>query len=120
MKRFPSLVAAATYASTLSVGWRFHYSEDIYTHKSLLGIAQAHDDENPADEESFYLVSPGGAIGFCEDEETIDWLFLSREREEALPSSLVNQEKGAGFCPSCGRSLTQKDRFCSSCGVPVV
>ncbi|NLA85977.1 MAG: zinc ribbon domain-containing protein, partial [Clostridiales bacterium] len=77
MKQYSTLYEAAEFAATLCAGWRFATSDDKYDRNGLLGIAEIHDEENPADEDSFYVVSPYGSIGFCEDGEDIDWLFLS-------------------------------------------
>ncbi len=76
MKQFNTMLKAAEYAVTCCGSFRFATSDEKYDTKGLLGIAEVSDAENPADEDSFYVVSPGGAIGFCEDGEDIDWLFL--------------------------------------------
>ncbi|MGI6145725.1 MAG: zinc ribbon domain-containing protein [Clostridia bacterium] len=44
-----------------------------------------------------------GAIGFCEDGEDIDWLFL--------PVPQIN------FCPKCGTPVVPGARFCGKCGI---
>ena len=77
MKRFDTMLEAAQFAATLCQGWSFAYSDDTYDKESLLVMAETHDQENPADEDSFYVVSPGGSIGYCEEGEAIDWLFMS-------------------------------------------
>ena len=40
-------------------------------------LAEVSDAENPVDGDSFYVVSPGGAIGCYKNDEDIDWLFLT-------------------------------------------
>lgn len=59
MKRFNTMLEAAEFAATFCKSWSFATSNS----------------ENPADEDSFYVVSPSGAIGFCVDGKDIDWLF---------------------------------------------
>lgn len=119
MDRFASLYEAAEYALTRCNGWRFAYSEEVYNQDSLLGIAEIHDEENPADDDSFYLVSPSGAIGFSEDGESIDWLFLALNNlEEDLPDS-TSRQGAANFCPQCGKPLTPQAHFCGSCGAKI-
>ena len=53
-----------------------------------------YDEDSMADEDSFYIVAPSGAIGFSEDEgETIEWLFVRADNQnEKLPSSLAEME----------------------------
>ena len=77
MKRFDSLLEAAEFAATLCKSWSFAIADERYDTKHLLALAETSDSENPIDEDSFYVVSPAGAIGLCEDGEDIDWLFLS-------------------------------------------
>src|SRR5690554_3709586 len=74
--RFITLSEAAEIAITYCDRWSFATSDELYDRASLQGIAQVHDEETCVDEDSFYVVSPGGAIGFSEDGEIIDWLFL--------------------------------------------
>ena len=116
MKQFESLLEAAEYAATIAGGWRFAYSNDTYTKSTLLPLADTADNENPIDEDSFYVVSPGGAIGLCEDGEDIDWQFLSDNApNEDLPLSYqdVPQMK---FCSKCGSGVVPGARFCGQCG----
>lgn len=116
MKTFATMLEAAQFAATLTEGWDFAYSKDKYDKGGLLGISQAHDDENPADEDSFYVVSPGGAIGFCEDGEDIDWLFLPDSGPgEDLPTS-YQAEAEMNFCPQCGSKVVPGAHFCDKCG----
>ena len=77
MERFDTLLAASELAATLCKSWSFATADDRYDVKGLLVLAETSDSENPIDEDSFYVVSPAGAIGLCEDGEDIDWLFLS-------------------------------------------
>ena len=77
MKQFTTLLEAAEFAATRCKSWSFATAEDRYDVKGLLVLAETSDSENPIDEDSFYVVSPAGAIGLCEDGEDIDWLFLS-------------------------------------------
>jgi len=71
-------------------------------------MAQIHD------EDSFYIVSPGGAIGFCEEED-IDWLFIPLDINEELPLSL-EPETQINFCAQCGSPVMPGTRFCGACG----
>ena len=77
MDKFITMLEAAEFAATLCGSWNFATSNDRYDVKGLLVLAETSDSENPIDEDSFYVVSPAGAIGLCEDGEDIDWLFLS-------------------------------------------
>jgi len=117
MNCYATLTEAARFAMTRCSGWRFAYSDEVYDLSSLPGIAEIHDAENPADEDSFYLVSPGGAIGFTYDNgETIDWLFLpGNDTGEALPSSFTVPPE-VRFCPKCGKPVDPGARFCGGCG----
>jgi hypothetical protein len=116
MKQFESLLEAAEYAATIAGGWCFTYSNDTYTKSTLLPLAETADNENPVDEDSFYVVSPGGAIGFCEDGEDIDWQFLpSPDTGETLPDTYAAAPQ-INFCPKCGNAVTPGARFCGACG----
>ena len=120
MERFDSLLKAAEYALTCCGSFRFAYSNEKYDKRSLLSMAKASDEENPADEDSFYIVSPEGEIGFCQDGRDIDWLFLPEiGRASDLPLSF-NAEPQAKFCPKCGSSLNPKGRFCGKCGMRIL
>jgi len=116
MNRFNSMREAAEFATTLCAGWSFATSDEKYDKKGLLGIAEINDEENPADEDSFYVVSPSGAIGFCEDGEDIDWLFLSGSGGGELPATYQPYPQ-IKFCPKCGSPVVPGARFCGACGV---
>lgn len=112
MKQFDTMLKAAQYAATCCISWSFATSDEKYNTESLLGIAEVSDDENPADEDSFYLVSHAGSIGFCQDGEDIDWLFLSDSGlTEDLPVAFQNN-----FCSKCGAATSPNARFCGNCG----
>ena len=116
MERFDTLLEAAELAATLSKSWSFATSNDRYDVKGLLVLAETSDSENPIDEDSFYVVSPAGAIGLCEDGDDIDWLFLSDNAlNEDLPLTYqaVPQIK---FCSKCGASVVPGACFCGKCG----
>ena len=72
MERFNTMLEAAELAVTLCGSWSFAISNDRYDVKGLLVLAETSDSEDPIDEDSFYVVSPTGAIGLCEDGEDID------------------------------------------------
>lgn len=115
MKQFNSMLEAAEFAATFTDGWRFAYSEDTYTKANLLTLAQTSDEENPIDEDNFYVVSPSGDIGLCEDGEDIDWLFLvNPDRGQILPSAFTTQQ--INFCPKCGNGMVPGAQFCDECG----
>jgi ribosomal protein L40E len=116
MERFDTLLEAAELAVTLATGWRFATSDERYDAKGLLVLAEMSDSENPIDEDSFYVVSPAGAIGLCEDGEDIDWLFLSDAApNEELP--LIYQAAAqVNFCSQCGLGVAPGARFCGKCG----
>ena len=116
MERFNTMLEAAELAVTLCGSWSFAISNDRYDVKGLLVLAETSDSEDPIDEDSFYVVSPTGAIGLCEDGEDIDWLFLSdNSPNEDLPLTYqaVPQIK---FCSKCGASIDPSARFCGQCG----
>ena len=116
MERFDTMLEAAEFAATLCKSWSFATSNDRYDVKGLLVLAETSDSENPIDEDSYYVVSPAGAIGLCEDGEDIDWLFLSGTApNEDLPLTyqVVPQIK---FCPKCGAPVVPGARFCGKCG----
>jgi hypothetical protein len=116
MDKFITMLEAAEFAATLCGSWSFATSNDRYDVKGLLVLAETSDSENPIDEDSFYVVSPAGAIGLCEDGEDIDWLFLSDNApDEDLPLSYqdVPQMK---FCSKCGSGVVLGARFCGQCG----
>jgi hypothetical protein len=117
MEQLDTLVKAAELAASRAKNWRYAYSDnEVYDRVGLLGIAKVNDDENPIDEDSIYVVSPGGAIGFCEDGEDIDWLFLSGSgADEDLPATLQTASQ-INFCPQCGSAVVPGARFCGQCG----
>lgn len=114
--RYASLSEAARVASTRCDSWCFAISDESYNIEGLQGTAQIHDEENPTDEDSFYMVSPAGAIGFSENGETIEWLFLPLNHTENLPLK-INAEKQANFCAKCGSRIVSGARFCGTCGI---
>ncbi len=86
MKQFTTLLEAAEFAATRCKSWSFATAEDRYDVNGLLVLAETSDSENPIDEDSFYVVSPAGAIGLCEDGEDFDWLFVADSAlDEDLP-----------------------------------
>ncbi|NLM78987.1 MAG: zinc ribbon domain-containing protein [Ruminococcaceae bacterium] len=124
MKTFPTLLEAAEYAATLCGYWFFADTDESYDSPGLLTTAQTHDEENPLDEDGFYVVSPGGAIGMTEDEgETLEWLFIPDGSREQLPERMPAANTAtaeAKFCISCGRPLPPGARFCTQCGSKVL
>jgi len=113
MERFDTMLKAAEYATTLCGNFRFATSNDRYDAKGLLVLAETSDSENPSDEDSFYVVSPAGAIGLCEDGEDIDWLFLTDSSEDLPATYQVDPQ--INFCPKCGASVNAGARFCGKC-----
>jgi hypothetical protein len=116
MKRFDTLLEAAEFVATLCGSWSFATSDEKYDVKGLLVLAETSDSEDPIEEDSFYVVSPAGAIGLCKDGEDIDWLFLSDAApNEDLPLTYqaVPQIK---FCPNCGAGVVSGAHFCGKCG----
>ena len=94
MKKYPTLFEAVKDAINLCDSWRFMYADEIYYKDNFPGIAQVYDEDSMADEDSFYIVAPSGAIGFSEDEgEAIESLFVRADNQkEKLPSSLAEME----------------------------
>jgi ribosomal protein L40E len=117
MKQFTTLLEAAEFAATRCKSWSFATADDRYDVKGLLVLAETSDSENPIDEDSFYVVSPAGAIGLCEDGEDIDWLFLSNVApNEDLPA-IYQVDPQIIFCSKCGASVVPGARFCGKCGI---
>jgi hypothetical protein len=117
MEQFNTMLEAAECAATRCGNFRFATSNDRYDAKGLLVLAETSDSENPADEDSFYVVSPGGAIGFCEDGEDIDWLFISvAAPNEDLPAR-YQADPQINFCPKCRNRVVPGARFCGKCGI---
>lgn len=116
MEQFNTLLEAAELAVTRSDSWSFVTSAEKFNTDSLLIIAETADDEDPIDEDSFYVVSPSGAIGLCLYGENIDWLFLSDYAlDEDLPATF-NAAAAINFCPDCGSAVVYGSRFCGECG----
>lgn len=116
MERFNTLQEAAEFATTLCKSWSFATSDERYDVNELLVLAETSDNEAPINEDCFYVVSPSGAIGLCEDGEDIDWLFLSDAApDEDLPLTYqyIPQKK---FCSECGAPIVPGARFCGKCG----
>ena len=117
MKQFTTLLEAAEFAATRCKSWSFATADDRYDVKGLLVLAETSDNEAPIDEDSFYVVSPFGAIGLCEDGEDIDWLFLSDAAlNEDLPA-IYQVDPQIIFCSKCGASVVPGARFCGKCGI---
>lgn len=114
-QRYTTLSEAVETAATRCNRWRFETSDELYDSDSLQAIAQIHDEETCSDEDSFYVVSLGGAIGFSEDSEAIDWLFFPLNCTEELPLSL-EPENAVNFCAKCGGRVTPDAYFCGACG----
>ncbi|MGI6702746.1 MAG: zinc-ribbon domain-containing protein [Clostridia bacterium] len=116
MERFDTLLEATEFAATLCKNWTFATSNDRYDVKGLMVLAETSDSENPIDEDCFYVVSPAGAIGLCEDGEDIDWLFLTgSSTDEDLPITLQTAWQ-IKFCSKCGNGVILGARFCGACG----
>ena len=116
MEQFNTLLEAAEYAITRCKSFRFATSNDSYGVKDLLVLAETSDSEDPIDEDSFYVVSPTGAIGLCEDGEDVDWLFLTGSiTDEDLPTTLQTASQ-IKFCSKCGSKVILGAHFCGTCG----
>ena len=116
MERFDTMLEAAEFAATLRKSWSFATSDDRYDVKGLLVLAETSDSENPIDEDSFYVVSPFGAIGLCEDGEDIDWLFLTGSSEDEDLPATYQVGPQINFCPKCGSGVVSGACFCGKCG----
>lgn len=116
MKLFNSLHEAAEFATSLAGQWSFAHSDTVYAPEALLVLAQTSDAQDPIDEDSVYVVSDGGSIGLCEDEEDIDWLFIAdQDKVSVLPDTFEGAGK-SGFCSQCGQAVEAGARFCDQCG----
>lgn len=117
MEKFNTMLEAAEFAATLCGSWSFATSNDRYDVKGLLVLAETSDSEDPIEEDSFYVVSPAGAIGLCENDEGIDWLFLSDNApNEDLPARYQANPQ-INFCPKCGAPAVPGTHFCGQCGI---
>lgn len=117
MEGFSTMLEAARFAASHCNSWCFAYLDEIYESGRLFGVAEIHDEENPADEDSFYVVSRAGAIGFCEDGENIDWLLLPGScTVEDLPATYQAVAPQIKFCIKCGTGVIPGSRFCRNCG----
>ena len=117
MDKFKTLLEAAKHAATLSDNWQFAFTKDEkYDAESLIGISEVSDEENPLEEDGFYVVSPGGAIGECADGSEIEWLFLPEDVDHgSLPSSYTPKGEPK-LCPKCKTPIQIGSRFCGKCG----
>lgn len=116
MKKFNSLLDAAVFAATISENWYFATTDETFIKETLLPLAETSDNQNPIDEDGFYLVSTSGAIGLCPYGEDIDWLFLVDPHEyDDLPYTYT-EIKEQKFCPKCGYSIISGANFCDQCG----
>jgi hypothetical protein len=116
MKQFTTLLEAAELAATRCKGWKFATSDERFDTKDLLILAETSDNEDPIDEDNFYVVSPSGAIGLCIDGEDIEWLFLTEAApNEDLPLTYQAAPQ-ARFCSECGAPVVPNALFCGKCG----
>jgi len=121
MKKFATLYEASNYAVTLCSAWKFSTSNEFYDTSSLQETAKIHDKESMDDEDSFYVVSDSGAIGFCIDSDTdIDWYFIRRDNpDEDLPNRYIENNMQR-YCTNCGKPAKSDARFCIACGQRLV
>ena len=117
MERFDTLLEAAEFSATRCTSWSFATSNDRYDVKGLLVLAETSDSEDPIDEDSFYVVSPAGAIGLCNDGEDIDWLFLSDAAPNKDLLARYQADPQINFCPKCGAPAVPGARFRGKCGI---
>ncbi len=130
MTKYPNLYEAVKDAIGLCNRWRFMYADEIYDKDNFLGIAEVYDEDSMADEDSYYVVAPSGAIGFIEDEDSpIEWLFVREDNQkEVLPSSISEMSANGPkvesmgesiFCSNCGAKVEADSVFCEKCGEKV-
>jgi hypothetical protein len=116
MDKFNTLLEAAQLAATRCGSWSFATSDETYDPETLVVLAETSDDEDPIDEDCYYVVSPSGAIGYCGFDESIDWLFLTgTSADDDLPTTYI-EEPQIKFCPKCGNSVVPGANFCGACG----
>ncbi len=130
MTKYPNLYEAVKDAIGLCNRWRFMYADEIYDKDNFLGIAEVYDEDSMADEDSYYVVAPSGAIGFIEDEDSpIEWLFVREDNQkEVLPTSISEMSANGPkvesmgesiFCSNCGAKVEADSVFCEKCGEKV-
>ena len=130
MTKYPNLYEAVKDAIALCNRWRFMFADEIYDKDNFLGIAEVYDEDSMADEDSYYVVAPSGAIGFIEDEDSpIEWLFVREDNQkEVLPSSISEMSANGPkvesmgesiFCSNCGAKVEADSVFCEKCGEKV-
>lgn len=142
------MVKAAKLAAAVCQQWKFQDDADNVIDASLLEYSAGEQDGagtvDPDDPESYYIVSPDGAIGLTEnDGKSVDWLFLPLHRTVAsLPKKLVKGEPwpeaitisapqpvpapapaapaaAGSVCPNCGKPVSPGSKFCMVCGTPI-
>lgn len=136
------MVSAVKIAAAVCQQWKFQDEADNIIDVSLLEYSAGEQDGggmvDHADPESYYIVSPDGAIGLTEnDGESIEWLFLPLNRSVAsLPKKLKKGEPWPekniapaqqsvpisapamteNVCPKCGKAFNPGSKFCMGCG----
>jgi hypothetical protein len=116
MERFGTLLEAAEFAATLCRNWSFADSDERFDVKGLLILAETCDSEDHIDEDSFYVVSPAGAIGHaCTARVLTGCLYPIMSRMRIYPEYREDLQ-AIRFCPNCGSPTVPGARFCGNCG----
>lgn len=139
------LVQALAIAMQSTMVWRLVGTGTPFTYFDLFHFAKKHDEEEPLNDDQYYMVSDEGAIGLSPGLEFLtEWIFIPmepcEERDRLLNElgELLHQQKEIResidkaveegleressaqptlkFCTHCGAKLTPGNKFCTHCG----
>ncbi len=127
MKRIKTCAEAVVLAGNVCQSWRVMSGEQKLNLIDMLTVAEQMDEENPTEEDFYYLVSTEGAIGITwKWEFLVNWLYVPEEAFEEepvqgqpIPTAASPQPEVKRFCSKCGKPLLANARFCRGCGTPI-
>ncbi len=83
--RFRTLMEAAIDASSYSSEWLFQNDQSQkFDTTTLISMAEMHDNENPLDDDSVYVVLEDGSIGERPEGEAVEWLFTPSDKDDSF------------------------------------